>query len=75
MSTMGCGSCMQRAVGCTWRLGTQKVFNEHEDARILQVQGNENMCKAAASQGFDSVNLLDITMEQLILCGKIASLG
>ena len=24
MSTLGCGSCMQRAVGCTWRLGTQK---------------------------------------------------
>merc|ERR1711974_49205 len=35
------------------------IFNEHGEAeKHFNVQGNENMCKAAAGDGFDSVQFL-----------------
>ena len=40
-------------------IGRTKIFNDHGDAYdFFNAQGNENMCKAAASQGFDSVQFI-----------------
>ena len=41
------------------QLGKTKVFNDHGDAyAFFKAQGNEAMCQAAASQGFDSVQFV-----------------
>merc|ERR1711907_921941 len=40
-------------------IGKTKIFSDHGDAeKYFSANGNENMCKAAAAKGFDSIQFI-----------------
>jgi hypothetical protein len=45
--------------GVYFDIGKTKIFNDHDDAfKFFKTHGNEDMCKAAAAKGYDSVQFI-----------------